>query len=58
MSYFVTFKLDSRKDVYKSKRVRSGEEPYFPISALIKLVDGNNKESLHFTTGYSAQRSA
>ena len=45
MSYFVTFKLDSRKDVYKSKRVRSGEEPYFPISALIKLVDGNNWKS-------------
>ena len=58
MIYSITFKLDSRKDVYKSKRVRSGEEPYFPISALIKLVDGNNKELLHFTTGYSAQRSA
>jgi integrase len=54
MVYSLKFRLDVRKNVYISKKA-VGTEPYYQISAFIKI---NKATTIHYYTGYSAQKSA
>ena len=54
MQYSIKFRLDIRKNVYVSKKAVS-TEPYYQISALIRI---NKGATIHYYTGYSAQRNA
>lgn len=54
MTYHVKFRLDIKKNVYVPKKAHS-TEPYYQISALIRI---NKSRTIHYYTGYSAQKSA
>ena len=54
MHYSIKFRLDIKKNVYVSKKAVSAE-PYYQISALIKI---NKGATIHYYTGYSAQKNA
>ncbi len=54
MKYAIKFRLDIKKNVYVSKRAVS-TEPYYQISAIITI---NKNQTIHYYTGYSAQKSA
>ena len=54
MIYSIKFRLDIKKNVYVAKRAVS-TEPYYQISALIRI---NKGATIHYYTGYSAQKSA
>ena len=54
MLYSIKFRLDIKKNVYVSKKAVS-TEPYYQISALIKI---NKGATIHYYTGYSAQKNA
>jgi integrase len=54
MLYTIKFRLDIKKNVYVSKKAVSAE-PYYQISALIKI---NKGATIHYYTGYSAQKNA
>ena len=54
MVYSIKFRLDIKKNVYVSKKVRS-TEPFYQISALIRI---NKSRTIHYYTGYTAQKSA
>ena len=54
MQYSIKFRLDIKKNVYVPKKAVS-TEPYYQISALIKI---NKGATIHYYTGYSAQKNA
>ena len=54
MKYAIKFRLDIKKNVYVSKRTVN-TEPYYQISAIITI---NKNQTIHYYTGYSAQKSA
>ena len=54
MLYTIKFRLDIKKNVYVSKRAVN-TEPYYQISAIITI---NKNQTIHYYTGYSAQKSA
>ena len=54
MECLIKFRLDVKKNVYVSKR-DINTEPYYQISAIITF---NKKQTIHYYTGYTAQKSA
>lgn len=55
MKYTVRFKLDVKSNVYVSKKRGNDAEPYYQISAIIRI---NGARELHYSLGYSAVKSA
>ena len=54
MEYSIRYRLDVKNNAYVSKK-NGSTEPYYQISAIIRV---NGTREIHYSLGYSAQKSA